>query len=488
MLIANQPIIRNNVASHPFRSKIDMSNAYYQIRVEPADEIKNLITAGQLGAFHIEVMLQGDCNAPATIMRIINTILSPYLGKFVWVYLDDILIFSNTYNDWLNHLPQIFKKLEENNFYLRMDKCNLLVNDIEVLGQTIKGNQITPAKEKITHINYFPTPTSKRQLQQFLGSVNYIGSHIPHIATLQAPLTELTDTQTWEWCDLLDNAFNQIKEVCNRHLPISPINYDKLQDQNTMYNLYLVTYASKVGVGSVLCHGKTFEEAKKNVAAIYSRKFTPALCNYTSTDQELLAIIDRLRTFEQKLLGVKFIIVPDHMALRTLMTQTVRNQRQIRLLETIAMFDFDIQHIHASENILVDALSRIYDGVKEADLTREHYLQEEQKYLNTDVFLHKDSSSPMPYFSSNHYNPYLTITLTPSPKPEPVIPILHHDASSTATQRTTPERLTQDALPPWRHRNFSLSPTTTPVQAASEAQVIGNAVGGVDYVRRLLWE
>ena len=89
------------------------------------------------------------------------------------------------------------------------------------------------------------------------------------------------------------------------------------------------------------------------------------------------------------------------------------------------MFDFDIQHIQGSKNIRADALSRIYDGFKEEDLTREDYLQEEQKYLNTDVFLPKDSSSPMPYFSSNHYNPYLTIPLTPNPEPEPVIPILH---------------------------------------------------------------
>ena len=215
--IPNQPIIRNDVASHPFRSKIDMLNAYYQIRVEPADEIKNSFTVGQFGAFQIKVMLQGDCNAPATMMRIMNTILSPYLGKFVWVYLYDILIFSNTYNDHLSHLWQIFKKLEENNFYLRMDNCNLQVDDIEVLGHTIKGNQITPAKEKITHITDFPIPSSKRQLQQFLGSVNYIGSHLLHIATLQAPLTgtECTGTQTWEWSDLQDNAFNQIKEACS---------------------------------------------------------------------------------------------------------------------------------------------------------------------------------------------------------------------------------------------------------------------------------
>ena len=76
-----------------------------------------------------------------------------------------------------------------------MDKCNLMVDELEVLGHTIKGNKITPYREKITHITDFPVPKNKKQLQQFLGSVNYIGGHLPHIATLQAPLTELTGTQ-----------------------------------------------------------------------------------------------------------------------------------------------------------------------------------------------------------------------------------------------------------------------------------------------------
>ena len=88
--IPNQPIISDYVVSHPFRLKIDMSNAYYQVRVEPEDEIENSITAGEFGAWQIKVKLQGDCNAPAIMMRIMNTILSPFFGKFVWIYLDDI--------------------------------------------------------------------------------------------------------------------------------------------------------------------------------------------------------------------------------------------------------------------------------------------------------------------------------------------------------------------------------------------------------------
>ena len=241
------------------------------------------------------------------------------------------------------------------------------------------------------------------------------------------------------------------------------------------------------------------------------------------------------------------------------------------------MFDFDIQYIQGSENILADALSRIYDGVKEEDLTREDYLQEEQKYLNTDVFLPKDTSPHIPYFSSNcNYNPYLTIPITPSPEPEPIIPILcrenatiqqnpmnelpnhvptqtsqpptsthanlcrltglpigdgcttapifwedcnatgrcethlanHIDSyshrldglpkrtfsarpnspSSTTTERATPKRIPQDALPPWRHPNFALAPTNTPVQDAYQTHVAANAANGADYAGRLLWQ
>jgi len=102
--IPNQAIIREDVASRKFRSKLDMSNSYYQIRIEPEDEKKNTITAGHLGAWMIKVMLQGDCNAPATMMRIMNTVLAEFLGKFVWVYLDDILIFSDSEEEHIDHL------------------------------------------------------------------------------------------------------------------------------------------------------------------------------------------------------------------------------------------------------------------------------------------------------------------------------------------------------------------------------------------------
>ena len=200
------------------------------------------------------------------------------------------------------------------------------------------------------------------------------------------------------------------------------INYEKVLDPKIEYNLYLVTDASKVGVGSFLYHAESFEKAKQNIAAIHSRKVTPAQCNYSTTDQEMLAIIDALRTFEHKLHGVKFTIITDHMVLRTLITQTVKNQQRIRWLEDMTMFDFDIQHIQGEENILADALSRIYDGMDADEIVDQDYLKEEENYINMDTFLPVDPPSTQ-YMPCNIYkhNSFAIATLNRHTTP-PVIP------------------------------------------------------------------
>ena len=108
-------------------------------------------------------------------------------------------------------------------------------------------------------------------MQQFLGSVNYIGGHLPHLATLEAPLTELTGNASWEWGPLQQRSFDQVKEICRTHVPLAPINYAKVMQVDPAITppegIFLVTDASKVGVGSFICHGKNYTAAKSKVAA-----------------------------------------------------------------------------------------------------------------------------------------------------------------------------------------------------------------------------
>jgi hypothetical protein len=157
--------------------------------VEPSSEELNVINADDLGSFQIKVMLQGDCNAPATMMRCMNTILGEFIGKFVWVYSDDILIFSDTYEDHLDHLKQVFHKLAKAHFFLKMEKCQFLTSELRLLGHIITDHSIYPETERLRKIEDWRTPNNKKQLQSFLGVINYIAPHLFHTSTVLAPLT-----------------------------------------------------------------------------------------------------------------------------------------------------------------------------------------------------------------------------------------------------------------------------------------------------------
>lgn len=104
-----------------------------------------------------------------------------------------------------------------------------MLDKLDVLGHIIHNGKILPTPEKIRHITDFKPPTCKMQLQQFLGSVNYIGGHLPHLATIEAPLTELTGETAWRWDAWQQRSFEQIKDLCRVHVPLAPINYRNMQ-------------------------------------------------------------------------------------------------------------------------------------------------------------------------------------------------------------------------------------------------------------------
>jgi hypothetical protein len=371
--------IREDAARANFTSLLDLSNAYHQVRVEPSSEELNVINADDLGSFQIKVMLQGDCNAPATMMRCMNTILGEFIGKFVWVYLDDILIFSDTHAEHLQHLHQVFNELAKAQFFLKMEKCQFMTSELRLLGHIIKDHRIYPEPERLRKIEEWRKPTTKKQLQSFLGVINYVAPHLFHTSTVLAPLTGLTGKVEWRWDALHDRAFDQIKDLCRKNVPLTPINYDKVKSGE--HKVFLITDASRVGAGAFLCHGINRDDAKSKIAAIHSRRFTATQENYHTTDQELLAIVDALQAFETKLLGISFTILTDHKALEYLAHKPIRSGRLARWLEYIQMFDFHIEHTPGQTNQLADTLSRLYDD--EQNTPTSEFLQDNIKTGNS---------------------------------------------------------------------------------------------------------
>jgi len=142
-LIPSQSLIRNAVATHPFRSKIDISDGYHTIRVPPPHE-KYTAFSTSYGTYRTRVMQQGDGNAPATFQNIMNNLFKNELGISVYIYIDDIFIFSKTYKEHLHHVRTVLQRLRENKFYANKEKSQFMPGVLQCLGHVITQRGISP--------------------------------------------------------------------------------------------------------------------------------------------------------------------------------------------------------------------------------------------------------------------------------------------------------------------------------------------------------
>jgi len=137
-------------------------------------------------------MLQGDTNAPATMIGNMTAIFGDRICEIVWVYLDDVIVFSQIRQQHIEHLREVFKRLEIASFYLKLQKCQFTQKWIKILEHTIENGKISVTKEQIVHILDGKIPMNRKQQQSFIGLLNYGAPHFPHTSTVAAPLTELT--------------------------------------------------------------------------------------------------------------------------------------------------------------------------------------------------------------------------------------------------------------------------------------------------------
>jgi len=244
--------------------------------VEPKDVDKNGFKS-PFGCFVSKVMLQGDMNTPGTFMRIMSDLFSDYLGQFMWVYIDNILIYSDTVQDHLKHIGMVCDKLKPAQFYASRRKSEFFAASMDVLGHIIDDQGLRASPEKMARIEAWTTPKNKKQLQEFLGVVNYISQFIPHLASITAPLTSLTATEEFVWNATHDLAMDNVKRAAAHNQVMKPINNE------SALPIWLITDAADTGVGAWVGQGETADTARP--AALHSRKFSNALMNYGTTDK-----------------------------------------------------------------------------------------------------------------------------------------------------------------------------------------------------------
>jgi len=223
---------------------------------------------------------------------------------------------------------------------------------MDVLGHIIYDQGLRASPEKIPRIEAWTTPKNKKQLQEFLGVVNYISQFIPHLASITAPLTPLTGTQEFVWTVKHDHAMDNVKRAAVHNQIMKPI------DHESGLPIWLISDASDTGVGTWVGQGETADTARP--AALHSRKFSNAQMNYRTTDKEALAIVDALTAFYHLLAGNEFTIVTDHQPLMYLTTSRTPTKKQPAWRGYIGQFRTKIIYWPGQWNYLVDALSRLY--------------------------------------------------------------------------------------------------------------------------------
>ena len=339
-----------------YLSKADLASGYHQIRVAE-DDIHKTAFRTKYGLFEWVVMPFGLSNAPATFQGMMNTIFSDMIDKFVIIYLDDILIYSKTYEEHISHLEQVLQRLKDNKLHCRVTKCQFLRNEIDYLGFLIKNGTVSVLPDRVQAIQDFERPTSWTDLRSFCGLANTIHRFISRHAEILAPLTSKFKgfkrttsgaSPPFTWTDKDEQAFSEVKKR------LTDPDQLHLFDPNKPVHLY--TDWSEHAIGSYVAQPD--DNGIDQPVAYASRKCNDAERKYHPYMGEILALVEALRTHRHYLLGRNVKAFTDHRSLQHILTQPKLRPVQLRWLADILTYDFQIQWQPGEWNTVADALSR----------------------------------------------------------------------------------------------------------------------------------
>jgi hypothetical protein len=353
--LPNQDMIREDVAAHTYVSVIDMTDAYEQMRIVPEDVPKTLF-ASPLGTYVSNTLQQGDCNGPSSWQRLMTFVFRERIGVSVWVYLDDIYVFSNTIEEHEDALKYVLGCLKKERLYISKHKFQPYAVRFNCLGHYRDENGLQASSDKLDLIRRWPTPATYHDVQRFLGIIEYISRFLPNVSAYSTPLSGMcSNGLPFVWRALHDKCFESIKAIASRKLSLQPI------DRTNQAHVWVVCDACPSGCGAYYGQGDDWQTMRPS--GFMSKKFTDAQRSYFTYEHETLGVIEALKKWDDALLGLPEIrVVTDHEALRTFMQKSHTGPRQIRWSQWLTRFRLKFIHIPGTQNRSADALSRIFEN------------------------------------------------------------------------------------------------------------------------------
>jgi hypothetical protein len=277
-------------------------------------------------------------------MYLMNSIFMSELDKFVVVFIDDILIYSKTEEDHIDHLRSVLQRLRDHRLYAKFSKCEFWLDSVKFLRHTISSEGISVDPTKVQEVMDWKPPTSVHQIRSFLGLAGYYRRFIPDFSKIAKPMTELLKKEVkFYWDDKCEEAFHTLRKLLTTALVLAQ------PDSTKPFDVYCD--ASGTGLGCVLMQNN-------RVIAYASRALQNHEQNYPTHDLELAAVIHALKIWRHHLMGAKCNIYTDHKSLKYIFTQVDLNMRQRRWLELIKDYDLEVHYHPSKGNVVADALSR----------------------------------------------------------------------------------------------------------------------------------
>lgn len=332
-------------------STLDLASGYWQMEIEEAS-IPYTAFKVERGHYVFRRMPFGLTNAPSSFQRLMDRVLEQEMGKFVQVYLDDIIIYSGTWEEHLDHIKKVLERLEEAGLKLGKDKCFFGKEKLEFLGHVISEEGIDTDPKKIEKIKNWPTPTEKKHARQFMGLIGYYRKFIKDCSIIAKPIYNVMGkNKNFQWGEKQQKAMDELKKRIIDHVVLKHPDFSK--------PFILQTDGSSEGLGAVL--SQIDKDGHERPIHFASQTLTGAQNNYSASELELLAVYWALiYVFKQYLLDQEFTLETDHRAITGILEKKGENRRLLKWLMDLQPYlsKMTPKYRPGTQNANADALSR----------------------------------------------------------------------------------------------------------------------------------
>ena len=345
-----------------FRTCLDLKQGFWQIPINEADKEKTAFGT-DAGVFEFNRMPFGLSGSPGVFQNCMNAVLGD-VRHFALAFVDDIIVFSETFEDHIKHLEAVFDKLRKANLRLKIAKCEFMKKELNYLGHIISDKGISVDPHKVSAVQNMEPPKNVREVRSFLGMTSYYRKYVPDFSKIARPLNLLTKKNAkFRWSSEAQLAFEKLKEALLR-APILAF-----PDIRKPFKLY--TDASQYALGAVLTQE---HEGQDRVIQFISHQFSEQRLKWPTIEREAFAIIYSLDKLRPIIIGTDITVFTDHKPLKHLFTSEMKNPRIQRWAIILGEYNCKIEYISGPKNVAADLMSRLSNTTVAEDLNDNEHL------------------------------------------------------------------------------------------------------------------